>query len=328
MQEIHIDKTTEGGRLDRLLIKYFDRAGQGFVYKMLRKKNITLNDKKSMGADILKDGDVIKLYLADDTICKFSSAAGRKACKAAKHDVSERPEIIYEDENIIAINKPQGMLSQKVKNSDYSINDFLKEAVAGSDFFKPGISNRLDRNTSGIILAGKNPASSRELNRAIKDRSISKKYLCAVSGIIEEPMEIDGFLKKDENTNTVLVTDDKTEGADEIKTAYRPLAVSANITLLEVDLITGRSHQIRAHLSHIGHPVVGDTKYGDPRVNSYAKSKYGIKAQLLHAYKVEFNSMSGILGYLNGTAVTADLPANMKRFLKGESLWQPGAPED
>ncbi len=198
----------------------------------------------------------------------------------------------------------------------------------GPDFFKPGISNRLDRNTSGIILAGKNPAASRELNRAVKDRSISKKYLCAVSGIIEKPMEINGFLKKDKNTNTVLVTDDKTEGADEIKTAYRPLAAAANLTLLEVDLITGRSHQIRAHLSHIGHPVVGDIKYGHPGANSHAKNKYGIKAQLLHAYKVEFNSMRGILEYLNGTAVTADPPANMKRFLKGENLWQPGVPED
>lgn len=338
MKELVITEKNAGGRLDKLVFKYLDKAGDGFVYKMLRKKNITLNDKKATGREILCAGDSVKLFLSDETIAKFKSGLSVKEARtqaAKRANVKKIPEkdmeafretIVFEDENILAVNKPAGLLSQKSVPEDVSLNDYVLNYVKGSDIFTPGISNRLDRNTSGLILAGKNLNATRILNEKIAERSISKKYLALVNGVIKEEKTVDGWLVKDEKTNKVAVVKREIAGASRIVTVYRPLADNGELTLTEVDLVTGKSHQIRAHLASEGHGIFGDDKYGNPSANVAAKEKYGLKYQFLHAYRMEFDKMEGSLEYLNGKIIWAPLPDKLITILKEEGLWQPGVP--
>lgn len=328
MKEIHIEPGNEGTRLDKILLRYLDQAPKSFVYKMLRKKNIVLNDKKASGSELLASGDVIKLYLADETILKFRShPSTHKEC----FSIDEiRTLICFEDDNLIAFQKPEGMLSQRSVSTDISLNDlllaYLQEEV--NELFTPGISNRLDRNTSGIVLAGKNRKASRCLNEILKERWVSKHYLCPVKGILEETQESDAFLWKDEKKNQVLVTDEEIPGAKKIITRYEPLSHNDRITLLDVDLLTGKSHQIRAHLAFLSHPIVGDQKYGDASFNHFYEEKYGLHHQLLHAYKVRFHDIKNELSYLNGLEITAKIPSDFEKIIKGEQLWLPGTAED
>lgn len=333
MKELVVNAKNAGGRLDKIIFKYLDKASPGFVYKMLRKKNITLNDKKASGSEIVNEGDSVKLFLSDETIAKFKSGqsvkAAKKAVPTAKKgiSVSLKHLIVYEDENIIAVNKPAGLLTQKAAVTDISVNDFLLDHVPSDELFTPGAANRLDRNTSGIVLAGKNLNAQRELSNAIAGRDISKTYLAVVKGEITEAATKEAFLSKDADSNTVSITDTEVPGSVRIITGYRPVAAGNDLTLIEVDLITGRPHQIRAHMSHLGHPVAGDPKYGDIGLNEYLKEKYALKSQMLHAYRIHFASMKGILEYLNGKDVTADIPLMFRKVLEGENIWLPGAPE-
>ncbi len=344
MVELIINEKNCGGRLDRAIFKYLDKASQGFVYKMLRKKNITLNDKKAAGSEILQAGDSIKLYLADETIARFRSSMNVRAAKNGRYEraakdgegickkkspkVNLKNLIVYEDEHILAINKPVGMLSQRSTPNDISVNDFIRDYIPTDGIFTPGVSNRLDRNTAGLVLAGRSQAASRELSRAIKERCISKKYLTVASGCITEAQSETAYLVKDEKANKVIVSSEKTDDAWQIITRFKPLACNGSETLLEVDLVTGKPHQIRAHLAFLGHPVVGDTKYGNEELNMLYYRKYGLKSQLLHAYKIGFAGMEGILEYLNGTVIEAQPPYMFTRIMEGEGLWPLGARED
>lgn len=324
MRMLTVSKNEAGQRLDKLLSKYLNLAGKGFLYKMMRKKNITLNGKKCDGTEKLSEGDEIRLFLAEETIEKFSEVKVQKVKKTAL-------DIVYEDEHLILINKPSGMLSQKAKESDESLVEYLIDYLLDSgsvtkaqlQSFRPSVCNRLDRNTSGIVIAGKSLPGLQILSEAIKDRTIGKYYLCVVKGMLRDSMEIRGWLRKDEKTNQVTIypeaVKDSIPPADAlpIRTSYRPLKTNGSYTLLEVKLITGRSHQIRAHLASIGHPIAGDYKYGDPRVNEDVKKKFGVHSQLLHAWRLVMPThLKEPLSGLSGREFRADPPKVMRRMME------------
>ena len=316
MRSIMVNKNEAGQRLDKLLAKYLNLAGKGFLYKMMRKKNIVLNGKKCDGSEKLAEGDEIKLFLADETIEKFSEVKVQKVKKTKLH-------IIYEDEHVVLINKPSGMLSQKAQEQDESLVEYLIDHLLDSGkltkedlrSFRPSVCNRLDRNTSGLVAAGCSLAGLQKLSAMFKDRSLHKYYLCVVSGSVREKKRIEGFLKKDEKTNQVTISQRELPDSAPICTEYEPLIETDSYTLLKVTLITGRTHQIRAHLASIGHPIVGDMKYGNPKVNEEAKRQYHIHSQMLHSWKLVFPQMEEPLAHLSGKSFTAPLPGEFTRVL-------------
>ena len=297
MIEIIVGKNEDGQRLERVLEKIFVNANTGFIFKMLRKKNITLNDKKADGKERLVAGSSIKLWFSDES---FEKLSGKKFCNTEvkktytdKKDVKKfKSYIVYEDDNTIILNKPAGILSQKSNIKDVSINDMLLEYLDFDDSvlntFKPSICNRLDRNTTGLLVCGKSLEGLRVNNELIKTKVVDKFYLALVKGYIKEKCSISGWLYKDEITNKVIIKNKAFVAADFIQTEYEVLEYFNNATLLLVKLITGKTHQIRAHLSSISHPIIGDFKYGDKAVNEEFKKRYGIKSQLLHSYRLVY----------------------------------------
>lgn len=320
MQEIIISANEAGQRMDKLLAKYLNEAPKSFIYKMLRKKNIVLNGKKADGSEKLNLGDSVRFYLAEETIEKFSKVRVQKT--------SAKLNIIYEDENILLLNKPVGMLSQKAKPQDTSAVEHvityllesgqLKEEELRS--FHPSVCNRLDRNTSGLLAAGKSLAGLQELSALFKNRNLKKFYRCIVAGQVKESSHISGWLYKDEKTNKVTVLNKEKEDAVRIETEYRPVRIGKDATLLEVHLITGRTHQIRAHLASVGHPILGDYKYGRKQANDECKKAYGVQAQLLHAYRLEFPELTGALANLSGQEFTAEVPEQFRKVCRGKGL--------
>ncbi len=319
MKEIKITELEQGQRLDKYLMKLFNQAPKSFIYKMLRKKRIKYNGGKSEGNDILKNGDVLTFYIGEDTMESFMS---EKTVNITK----KRFDVVFEDENVIIMNKPVGLLSHPEKESDKDtlIDEMLFYLKTKGEYnptklstFTPALCNRLDRNTGGIVLGAKNLAATQALNGIIADGGVDKYYLTMVKGEVRTHCEFTGYLTKDGNSNKVTVLKRETEGAKKIVTRVKPLAVNGNFTLLEVELVTGRSHQIRAHLKAMGYPVVGDRKYGDERVNSYFKEKFALANQFLFAYRVKFNVKDGILSYLDGKEFSCE-PLGTFRKIKTE----------
>lgn len=327
MKILTITSNEAGQRLDKLLAKYLDGAGKGFLYKMLRKKNITLNGSRCDGSERLKEGDEVKLFLADETIEKFSSG---KEAKTAKLPRSAEPlNRIYEDSHILLVNKPYGVLSQKAKDSDISLNEQILSYLLDSGSltagqlrtFRPSVCNRLDRNTSGLVAAGKSLGGLQALSAVLKDRSLHKYYQCLVMGNLQKVQRIQGFLKKDEKTNRVTVSSVQTPESAPIVTEYEPIGGNGAMTLLKVTLITGKSHQIRAHLASIGHPIAGDFKYGNRVFNERMKQCYGLSHQLLHSWKLVMpQDPPDPLGYLAGQEFEAPLPPLFSRILEKEGI--------
>lgn len=343
MQEIIIGNNEAGQRFDKYLHKYFKEAPGSFIYKMLRKKNIELNGKKATGSEKLNTGDSVKLFMADETIAKFRGMVGQTVAAVTTSEVSEitpkkaatleaqaknsrlvKNQLIYEDENILILDKPAGILSQKAMQTDISINEMIIDYLLCENklteeqlqTFKPSVCNRLDRNTTGLITFGKTLKGIQELSLGFKERTFDKYYLAAVWGRIEKSSLIDGYLTKDEKTNKVSIsTVPKDKDASHIQTAYEPLAYNIisdkdnryDITLLKIKLITGKTHQIRAHLSSINHSLLGDDKYGIKKRNEFLKKHYNIKWQLLHSYELSFNNCGDfeVLSSLYGTTITA-----------------------
>lgn len=333
-----------GGRLDKYLMKFLKEAPASFIYKMLRKKNIVLNGKKAAGSEFLKEDDEVKLYLSDETVVKFggkviSSKTADREYEATAEDELEsgadnslydrlknlkweydEPQVIYEDRDIIILNKPVNVLSQIAKLGDVSMNEWLisylirSASLSANDLLtvKPAVANRLDRNTSGIILAGKTLTGLRFLSDIIKTRKIEKYYLTIVKGEMKENITAEAYLLKNDSHNTVKIYKEKVQGADYIKTAYEVLKVSAGHSLLRVKLITGKSHQIRAHLSFLGYPVIGDGKYGLKSENTTYR-RMGLNSQFLHSYEIKFPEVEGDFSYLSSKSFKADLPERLKR---------------
>jgi len=319
MQEIIVTANEAGQRFDKLLAKYLNEAPKSFLYKMLRKKNIVLNGKKATGNEKLEVGDSIKLFLADETISKFSNLSVQKT----KTPIS----IIYEDDNILLVNKPVGMLSQKAEAKDESLVEhvitYLLESnqLTEEDLrkFKPSICNRLDRNTSGLVVAGKSLIGLQKMGELFKERSLKKYYRCLVVGEVKEKQYIKGFLVKDEDANKVMISQEEISDSLPIETEYEPLWTNGNCTLLEVHLITGRTHQIRGHLASISHPIIGDYKYGNRKLNDRYKEKYKLESQLLHAYRLELPELSKPFERISNRHFVAPLPKLFDYILRMEA---------
>ncbi|NLN98463.1 MAG: RluA family pseudouridine synthase [Eubacteriaceae bacterium] len=319
MKRIEIQPGEEGERLDRYLYKRLPYASKGIIQKSLRKKNITLNDKKALPQTNLCVGDILRIYFSDETYDKFS--------KKPKQDL-ELPKAyiplfnppLYEDFQLLAIDKPVGLLSQPDGSSQLDLATLAKAYLPWHPAFTPGVSNRLDRNTSGVVLIPKNAAFKRRVDSALRKQKSIKEYRAILRGALRESRTLRHYLLKDEQTNTVSVYHQAVEGALYAELQVVPLSVGKEVTYVSIFLKTGRSHQIRAQLSAIGHGILGDRKYGDAAGN-WAPS---LKHQLLHSYRYALDDL--------GIDIVAPLPKHFLDLLaafhlKGAS-WDIGKPED
>ena len=307
---IHPNEAGQGAL--KYISKLLPGASMGLLRKSMRKKNITLNNTKMEGKEKLHAGDVLTVWFSEETLAKFMET------DAPRVEISSRwkvfPQwIVYEDDQILVLNKPAGLLSQGDGSGKESLNDgllsYLHDQVTAT--VKPSICNRLDRNTSGLVLAGKTVQALQALNGLIKDRSLKKEYQALVLGHMEGSGVLKGFLVKNHQTNQVRYTEKNGPGALPIETRYQVLDTftkkGISFSRVQVELVTGRSHQIRLHFSSIGHPLLGDRKYGN-KESLAASDKLHIRRQMLHAFQITFPILSGPLENLSGKCFQADLP--------------------
>ena len=309
MREIIIKKNDANQRLDKFLTKRFKTMPKSLMYKYIRTKYIKVNNKRCEISTMLKEGDVLKLFIKDEFFDNETTTENYDFLKAPK-----KLDIIYEDENIILLNKKPGVIVHP--DDKYHFDSLISRVLhylydkgeyhpRDDKAFKPALVNRIDRNTGGIVIAAKNADSLRILNAKMKSRELTKLYLCMVQGRLNRNHGIlEGYLEKNEKKNKVTISKIPTENSKYIKTEYRVVKTIGNNTLVEIDLLTGRTHQIRAHMSSIGHPLLGDTKYGYKRKGENDIYKY----QALYAYKItfEFETDAGCMEYLNGKSFQAD----------------------
>ena len=328
MQQIEIGENEAGQRLDKFLQKFMPLAPSSFFYKMLRKKNITLNGKKAEGKEKLALGDKISFYLADETIAGFCDKPGKgetiNEYQAAYRKFKEIT-VVYEDAHVIIMNKPKGILSQKANPDDISLNEWmlgyllekgsLKENQLST--FKPSICNRLDRNTSGLVIGAKSLQGSQLMNELIRSRGVRKFYRMFVKGKIVGEETLEGFLIKDQKSNKVHLVKEGTDRGAYIKTRYYPVREFKDRTLVEAELITGKPHQIRIHMASIGHPLLGDYKYGDRDFNDSYKKQFSLDSQMLHAYRLNFPKLETPLEQLSEKVVEAPLPEEFQQLTEG-----------
>lgn len=302
MREIIIKKNDANQRLDKFLTKRFKTMPKSLMYKYIRTKYIKVNNKRCEISTMLKEGDVLKLFIKDEFF--------ENECTEENYDFLKAPtklDIIYEDENIMLINKKPGVIvhPDEKYHFDSLISRVLHYLYDKKEYnpkndkaFAPALVNRIDRNTGGIVIAAKNAESLRTLNAKMKTRELTKLYLCLVQGTLKyNEGLLSGYIEKNEKKNKVTVLKNPTQNSKPVKTKYKVLKNINGNSLVEIDLLTGRTHQIRAHMSSIGHPLLGDTKYGYKR-----KDNDVYKYQALYAYKITFNFKTdgGIMEYLNG----------------------------
>ena len=305
MREINIGKNDAGQRLDKFLTKALDLP-IGLLYKSIRTKKIKVNRKRAENNTVLSEGDTIQCFLAEEFFAKLDQTDDVSLSFA---NIKPKLDIVYEDENIMLLNKRPGVSVHE--DEDSKVNTLIAHVQAylyqkgeynpkDEQSFAPALCNRIDRNTGGIVIAAKNAEALRVMNEKIRDREIDKFYLAAVHGIPEKKeATLTGYLLKDEKLNKVRVYDKNApKGAKNIITKYKVIAAKGANALVEVELLTGRTHQIRAHMAHIGHPLVGDGKYG---INRKDRAD-GYKYQALYSYKLRFTFKGEptVLDYLNG----------------------------
>ncbi len=320
MKEFTIKKNDAGQRLDKYLTKSFPLLPQSLMYKYIRSKRIKVNGKRGEISYKLQENDIVTLYINDEFF-------GSKEPKYDFLSAGKSLKIVYEDENILLCDKPQGLLSHpneceyndtaisRIKRYLYEKKEYLPDDEMS---FTPALVNRIDRNTAGIIIAAKNAEALRILNEKLKQRELHKLYLCIVIGT---PKQKEGILKdylqKNEKQNKVYVSDKKQTDSKEIATKYKVLSSKNGLSLVEIELLTGRTHQIRAHMSSLGHPLLGDGKYGTNELN---KKFGGYKKQFLCSYKLvfDFTTDAGILNYLNHKEFQVDDVWFKDAFLNGK----------
>ncbi len=317
MKEIEVTRNEAGQRLDRFLKKFMPKASAGFIYKMIRKKRIKVNGQRATSQYILMVHDRIQLYLSEDTISEFQNEK-RMVVKKATLDV------IYEDTNILLVNKPKNLLVHGDKGENYNtlINQVYYHLINRGDYdpkkestFSPAPCNRLDRNTSGIVIIAKNFPTLQAVNSMMKKDGIIKKYIALVKGKVEEERELKGYLVKDSKSNRVQISPKETKGSKFIHTKYTPIETNGIYSLLSIQIFTGRSHQIRAHLYEEGIPIVGDIKYGDERTNRYFMEKFKLHSQFLHGDSIQFIHCPAHLSYLEGEIFRGDVPGHLSNIL-------------
>lgn len=305
MKSFIVGKNDAGKRLDKFITKAMPALPQSLMYRFIRTKHIKVNKKRAEISTKLAEGDVVEAWINDEFFVK----------PEPKYDFMSAPsrlDVVYEDENILLVDKKQGVL---VHPDDKEYSDTLIGRIQHylydkgeydperENSFAPALANRIDRGTGGIVIAAKNAEALRILCEKIKEREIDKQYLAVVHGTpAKKEATLEGFLEKNESKNKVFLTKNREEGGLTVKTRYRVLKEKNNLSLIEVDLLTGRTHQIRAHMASIGHPLLGDGKYG----KLAADKKLGFTRQALYSYKLTFSFITdgGILNYLNGKTFT------------------------
>lgn len=302
--------------MDRFLKKYLKNAPLSYLYKLIR-KDLKVNGKRAKAETMLAEGDELSLYIEQE---QFESYIRPKKRYAGKRQFK----VAYEDEDVLIVEKPFGLLthgdSKEKKNTLVNqVCGYLQEKgeydPRNERIFMPSPVNRLDRNTTGLVIFGKNSAAVQILNRLIKDKDkVSKRYLTIVSGNVKEPLDLKAKMEKDAKKNRVRVLPSDAPEGKLMETKVYPQKSKGGFTLVEVELVTGRTHQIRAHLGQAGFPVIGDGKYGSLRINGQMKKRFGLTTQLLHAYKLDFSKEIPQLPGLAGREITAGIPEEFVRI--------------
>lgn len=300
MRELTVGKNDHGLKLEKFMARTFRTMPPSLIRKYIRLKCIRVNGVHGKADTVLHQGDLLKFYISDEFFEKKPTADFSR--------ITPSFGVVYEDENIILMDKPVGLICQPDDRENYNTlsNQLIAYLIQKGEYdparenvFVPALCNRIDRNTQGIVIGAKNSQALMILNEKIKGRELDKVYHCLVFGKPTPPSaDCTAYLKKDASANLVTVSDRPKEGFRDIRTAYRTLASDGNLSLLEVTLYTGRTHQIRAHMAHLGYPLVGDTKYGRAKQNQ----GYPFPYQALSSCKLTFafETDGGILNYLNG----------------------------